>query len=599
LRNRAKACACGAILAILVAVPAWPASAATPKRHAKPQTLLQAFPLKPKGTSRHQPHKHQPVRSPAAVHHPPAHQASSSSGKVRAVIEMVLLVAIVLTLTSAILRRQGRASGDVRTPAAPGAPSAAVPATTLASRGPPPPGPSSPAAVSTPEPQPPAEPPRPVEPKLPAEPPRPVEPKLPAEPPRPVEPKLPAQPPRPVEPKLPAQPPRPVEPKLPAQPPRPVEPKLPAQPPQPLEPRLPTAPERPTAPPSRTAVPTALSELRRRAAPVVARQPTLPAVAKRLLAGPAALSRRRQATNGRAASISPGPRSAPPSPSAALPSPVPASTAPGPPEPTTPPVVAAGYPEAVAEPRHSATSEGSTVAAPAPQPARAPTRPPAPQRTEVAPAPRAHRSPPAGPSATGQGEVCQIRWARVNGRSEFQAVALRPEDGSGSLVARSPGFRWRIPVSPDATPAATAAHEALVRQLLATGWEPLGRGGVLWYEDRFRARPSNSTELHAAAAPRAVCEIKWVKVDGRSEFQAVTSSPEGGADVLVGRSPSFGWRLPVSPDATPAAAAAHGTLVRQLLAAGWESFERGGLLHWYGERFRAPPPDDQEQESDA
>jgi hypothetical protein len=155
---------------------------------------------------------------------------------------------------------------------------------------------------------------------------------------------------------------------------------------------------------------------------------------------------------------------------------------------------------------------------------------------------------------------------------------------------------------PDATPAATAAHAALVRQLLATGWQPLGRSGALhWYEERFRAGLSNSTVRQAAAAPRAVCEIKWVKVDGRSEFQAVASGPEGGADVVIGRSPSFRWRLPVSPDATPAAAAAHETLVNQLLAAGWRSLERGGLVHWYGERFHSPEPsaENQERESDA
>jgi hypothetical protein len=184
--------------------------------------------------------------------------------------------------------------------------------------------------------------------------------------------------------------------------------------------------------------------------------------------------------------------------------------------------------------------------------------------------------------------TCEIKWVRGKGRSEFQAIATTP-GGAEALIARSPSFRRRLPVSPDATPAAAAAHETLVRQLLAAGWQPCARGGLVkWYADRFRTLATDSIELLSAAAPPVICEIKWVKAKGlHSEFQAIATTPDG-AEALIARSPSFRWRLPVSPDATPAAAAAHQALVRELLAARWTACEGGSLLHWYAQRFRSP-----------
>jgi len=220
---------------------------------------------------------------------------------------------------------------------------------------------------------------------------------------------------------------------------------------------------------------------------------------------------------------------------------------------------------------------GAPAARPTARPAIASARQPAAR-------PRPRPFPAGAPTIT-----CEIKWVRAKGRSEFQAIALGP-DGAEALIARSPSFRWRLPVSPDATPAAAAAHDTLVRQLLAARWQLSARGGLLnWYGDRFRALASESLEPLAAAAPRTICEIKWVRVDGRSEFHAIARAPDG-AEALIARSPSFRWRLPVSPDATPAAAAAHDTLVRQLLATGWTPCEGGGLLHWYGERFRSSEP---------
>jgi hypothetical protein len=69
------------------------------------------------------------------------------------------------------------------------------------------------------------------------------------------------------------------------------------------------------------------------------------------------------------------------------------------------------------------------------------------------------------------------------------------------ILARSPRFRWRLPVSPDATRGAVAAHETLVRQLVAAGWQPCGGGSLLnWYATQFRApetfaaRPGTGTD---------------------------------------------------------------------------------------------------------
>jgi len=211
---------------------------------------------------------------------------------------------------------------------------------------------------------------------------------------------------------------------------------------------------------------------------------------------------------------------------------------------------------------------------------------PAPSVGPIAPASR----PPSQPlPADAPSIICEIKWVRSKGRSEFQAIASTPDDAK-ALIASSPGFRWRLPVAPDATPAAAAAHKALVDQLLAAGWRRCGRGGALsWYADRFRALASESIEPLTADAPPLICEIKFFRVKGRSEFRAIAATPDG-AKTLIASSPGFRWRLPVAPDATAAAAAAHKALVDQLLAAGWTACDGGGLLHWYADRFRSPEP---------
>jgi hypothetical protein len=90
--------------------------------------------------------------------------------------------------------------------------------------------------------------------------------------------------------------------------------------------------------------------------------------------------------------------------------------------------------------------------------------------------------------------ICEIKWIRVNGGSEFVAMTRAP-DGTETTLARSPRFRWRLPLAPDATPGASAAHKDLVGRLLAAGWRPYGRAGLLnWYADRFRAPETSAAQ---------------------------------------------------------------------------------------------------------
>ena len=286
------------------------------------------------------------------------------------------------------------------------------------------------------------------------------------------------------------------------------------------------------------------------------------------------------AHNGRAPEpVSPPPTAAPPT---AAPNPGRRAA----PEPRSTPRPPAA-PKPVIRPRSVPASATPATPVPARRTPR-PPRSPAPRPTTARRRPDAPARMPAQPFPADAATIdCEIIWVRVKGRSEFHAIA--PTAEGKAIVARSPSFQWRLPLSPDATPGAAAAHQALVRQLLAAGWQPCGRAGVLhWYADRFQALASKPIEQLPAAAPPVVCEIKWVKFKARSEFHAIARTPEG--EALVARSPSFRWWLPVSPDATPAAAAAHQTLVRQLLAAGWAPCDGGGLLHWYGQRFRSPEP---------
>jgi hypothetical protein len=84
--------------------------------------------------------------------------------------------------------------------------------------------------------------------------------------------------------------------------------------------------------------------------------------------------------------------------------------------------------------------------------------------------------------------VCEVVWWRGHSRSDFYARAIAPD--RDVEVARSPEFWWPHANPPPPEHAqAHAAHAALVRKLISTGWEPLG-GSSPWYAQRFRRRDS-------------------------------------------------------------------------------------------------------------
>ena len=169
-------------------------------------------------------------------------------------------------------------------------------------------------------------------------------------------------------------------------------------------------------------------------------------------------------------------------------------TTPGPP--TAPPPTAPDaaprspvepLPFAATAPADSAPALGPTAPSPGPPTALPPIVPEQGAHAPVEPFP-----------ATALSLICEIKWVRGRGDGEFQAILPAP-DGGQLVLAHSPRFPWRLPlVSPDATPRAAAAHETLVRQLLAAGWQPCGAGLLNWYAHRFRAPETFSAEAFTA-----------------------------------------------------------------------------------------------------
>ena len=72
-------------------------------------------------------------------------------------------------------------------------------------------------------------------------------------------------------------------------------------------------------------------------------------------------------------------------------------------------------------------------------------------------------------------EECEITWWRGYLSSQFAATA-EGADGSRSVIAVSPFFRWRKSEPPPETPAAARALRALVERLEREGWAVCGRG---------------------------------------------------------------------------------------------------------------------------
>jgi len=84
-------------------------------------------------------------------------------------------------------------------------------------------------------------------------------------------------------------------------------------------------------------------------------------------------------------------------------------------------------------------------------------------------------------------EVCEIRWWHGSIASEFYALAFDPLRGE-YVAARSPSFWWTRSQAPS-TPGERlrVAHEVLVKELEAAGWEPFDQAAP-WYARRFRRR---------------------------------------------------------------------------------------------------------------
>jgi hypothetical protein len=83
-----------------------------------------------------------------------------------------------------------------------------------------------------------------------------------------------------------------------------------------------------------------------------------------------------------------------------------------------------------------------------------------------------------------QWQLCTVLCWRGYVKSQFYA-ARTGRDGNTVAIATSPIFRSRGHTPAEDDPRAVAAHSALVEELTARGWEPVGRDGR-WYEAKFR-----------------------------------------------------------------------------------------------------------------
>jgi hypothetical protein len=88
--------------------------------------------------------------------------------------------------------------------------------------------------------------------------------------------------------------------------------------------------------------------------------------------------------------------------------------------------------------------------------------------------------------------TCSISYRREYRKVAFYALAL-DKDGSEVFIAASRHFRARGSGPPDRTDQAVAAHNDLVEQLAAKGWELDGEGEA-WFEKTFRRRIASSVE---------------------------------------------------------------------------------------------------------
>lgn len=84
-------------------------------------------------------------------------------------------------------------------------------------------------------------------------------------------------------------------------------------------------------------------------------------------------------------------------------------------------------------------------------------------------------------------QACHIEWSAGADESQFLAK-VRKDDGSESVVASSPPFKWDEPTPPPTSlPRAVKAHAVLVHDLKQAGWKTIGRGED-WYSLELQRR---------------------------------------------------------------------------------------------------------------
>ncbi len=221
----------------------------------------------------------------------------------------------------------------------------------------------------------------------------------------------------------------------------------------------------------------------------------------------------------------------------------------------------------------------------------------------------------------------EIGWRHAGGTSRFGLVAVAEDDEQvTATVAVSEPVQWP-PSTPDAGDALSAAVQSLERRLLDAGWLPRGNGDA-WYARRFVWEPVGArtgtdvpadaeaagADGSAAGAPgdwRSLarergpwpedaatawrCEIRWRAGWATSRFEASVKPPGGERrSRTVAHSADFQWMFSADPDPEREEhAAAVGSLVEALRAAGWEPVGRG--WQWYAVRFlwrgKGTPPE--------
>lgn len=258
--------------------------------------------------------------------------------------------------------------------------------------------------------------------------------------------------------------------------------------------------------------------------------------------------------------------------------------------------------------------------------------PPATRRRPPASPPlRAVERPAAAPPLPAIRWDAEVAWDAGGGMGRFRAFATPSEGGERREVGQSRLLRWP-PTGPADIADLTRAAEELERALVDAGWTSTAHGDE-WYAQQFAwipaspppARPSPPREPERQAAVQHApapapppqheppsspvadaalpigrfwradpwpadtealwrCEVRWNGGWVSSRFIAVATPPGQRRGKPIGTTDPIKWTLQSDPDPADAhVRAAHGQLVGDLLAAGWEREGRG--RHWYAQRF--------------